>query len=139
MDRLQVAEQYKKALQMYAQTVTDEEALVIATVYPEYKVGKKYKANEVFASGVNNVGDPQLYRVLQEHTSQEDWIPSETPSLYKAIGLNDEGYPIWSQPTGVHDAYNTGDIVEYNGELYKSLVDGNVYAPDTYTDGWEKL
>lgn len=139
MNRLQVAEQYKKALQMYAQTVTDEEALVIATVYPEYEVGKKYKANEMFTSGVNSVGDPQLYRVLQENTSQEDWIPSETPSLYKAIGLNDEGYPIWSQPTGVHDAYNTGDIVEYNGELYKSLIDGNVYAPDTYTDGWEKL
>ena len=34
MDRLQAAEQFKKALQMHAQTLTDEQAMEIATVYP---------------------------------------------------------------------------------------------------------
>lgn len=24
-----------------------------------------------------------------------------------------------------------------NGTLYKSLIDGNVYAPDAYPAGWE--
>ena len=43
----------------------------------------------------------------------------------------------WNQPTGAHDAYNTGDIVNYNGTLYKSLIDGNVWAPDAYPAGWE--
>ena len=58
-------------------------------------------------------------------------------SLYDAIGLDDSGYAVWSAPTGAHDAYNTGDIVNYNGTLYKSLIDGNVYAPDAYPAGWE--
>lgn len=35
-------------------------------------------------------------------------------------------YPEWKQPTGEHDAYNTGDIVRYNGALYRSLIYGNV-------------
>jgi hypothetical protein len=137
MNKLQVAEQYRKALQMYAQTVTDAEAMEIATVYPKYEVGRLYKANEMFIHGENSVGDPQLFRVVQEHTSQVDWIPSETPALYTPIGLNDAGYPVWSKPTGSHDAYNIGDIVDYNGVLYKSLIDGNIWSPDEYPSGWE--
>lgn len=135
--KLQAAEQMRRALQMFVQTLTDEQAMEVATVYPAYAVGKKYVADEMFTYGVNDVGDPQLYRVVSEHTSQEDWIPDVTPALYTPIGLNDEGYPVWSQPTGAQDAYMTGDIVDYNGTLYKSLIDGNVYSPDDYPVGWE--
>ena len=46
-------------------------------------------------------------------------------------------YPEWVQPTGGHDAYKTGDIVMYNGTAYRSLIDGNVWAPDAYPQGWE--
>ena len=46
-------------------------------------------------------------------------------------------YPAWVQPTGGHDAYQTGDIVDYNGTLYQSTIDGNVWAPDAYPAGWK--
>lgn len=137
MNKLQVMEQFGKALQMFCQSLTDEQAMEVATVYPKYEVGKLYKPNEMFTYGVNDVGDPQLYRVVSEHTSQEDWTPNVTPALYTPIGLTEEGYPIWSKPTGSHDAYNIGDIVDYNGTLYKSLIDGNVYSPEEYPAGWE--
>lgn len=137
MNRLQAAEQFRKALQMFAASLTDEQALEIASVYNPWEVGKRYAVGEFLTYGFNSVGDPQLYKVVQEHTSQADWTPDLTPSLYDTIGLDESGYPIWSQPTGVHDAYNTGDIVNYNGVLYKSLIDGNVYSPDVYAAGWE--
>lgn len=135
---LQAAEQFRKALQMFAASLPDEQAMEVAMVYPPYVVGKAYKADEMFTYGTNSVGDPQLYRVVQDHTSQADWAPDATPALYTAIGLNESSYPVWSQPTGAHDAYNTGDIVDYNGTLYKSLIDGNVYSPDEYPAGWEE-
>lgn len=134
---MKAAEQSRKALQKYAQTLSDEEAMEIATIYPKYEAGKAYKEKEMFTYGLNNVGDPQLYRVVQAHTSQEDWKPDITPTLYTPIGLDEEGYPIWAQPTGAHDAYNKGDIVDRNGTLYISTIDGNVYAPETYPAGWE--
>ena len=137
MNKLQSAEQLRKVLQMFAQSLTDEQAMEVATVYPKYVVGKAYKADEMFTYGVNGVGDVQLYRVVQDHTSQADWTPDVTPALYTPIGLNEKGYPVWSQPTGGHDAYNIGDIVDYNGTLYKSRIDGNVYSPDAYPQGWE--
>ena len=139
MNKMQAAEQMRKALQFFTQTLTDEQAMEIATVYPVYEVGKKYKADEMFIYGENAVGDPQLYRVVQEHTAQVDWTPDKTPALYTPIGLDAEGHPIWSKPTGSHDAYNMGDIVDYNGTLYKSLIDGNVYSPEEYPQGWEEV
>lgn len=137
MKKIQAAEQLRRAIQMFAQSLTNDEAMEIACVYPQYKVNKAYKAKEMFVYGVNSVGDPQLYRVISDHTSQADWTPSATAALYEPIGLTEEGYPVWSKPSGAHDAYNNGDIVDYNGILYKSLIDGNVYSPDEYPAGWE--
>ena len=137
MNRLQAAEQLRRALQMFAATLTEEQALEIATVYPVWEANHAYQVGDIISYGTNSAGDPQLYKVVQAHTSQADWTPDATPALYDAFGLDDGGYPIWSQPTGAHDAYNTGDIVNYNGTLYKSVIDGNVWAPDAYPQGWE--
>lgn len=137
MNKLQAAEQLRKAIQMFAATLTDEQAMQIACVYDVYQVNKSYKVDDLFTYGTNSVGDPQLYRVVQAHTSQADWTPNTTPALYTPIGLDDSGYDIWSKPTGAHDAYNIGDIVNYNGTLYKSVINGNVWSPDEYPAGWE--
>ena len=122
---------------MFAATLTDEQALEVATVYPRWETGKTYAVGDIISYGENGVGDPQLYKVVQAHTSQEEWTPDAAAPLYDAFGLDDQGYPVWSQPSGAHDAYNTGDIVSHNGTLYKSAIDGNVWAPDAYPQGWE--
>ena len=48
-----------------------------------------------------------------------------------------EEWPAWVQPTGAHDCYNTGDKVTYNGQHYVSKIDGNVWSPSAYPQGWE--
>lgn len=136
MNRLQAAEQFRKALQMFAASLDDEKAMEVATIYDPWMAGKAYSVGDFVTYGENSVGDPQLYKVVQAHTSQADWTPNVTSSLFTAIGLDDAGYPVWSQPTGAHDAYNKGDIVDYNGTLYQSLIDGNVYSPEAYPAGW---
>ena len=136
MDRLQAAEQFRRALQMFAASLDDEKAMEVATIYDPWAEGKAYAVGDFVTYEENSVGDPQLYKVVQDHTAQADWKPDATPALYVAIGLDDSGFPVWSQPTGAHDAYNNGDIVDYNGTLYQSLIDGNVYSPDAYPAGW---
>lgn len=136
MNRLQAAEQLRKALQIFAATLTDERALEIATVYPAWRTGWAYSVGEIISYGTNSLGDPQLYKIVQAHTSQAEWTPDATPALYEAFGLDESGYPLWAQPSGAHDAYNAGDIVNYNGTLYQSTINGNVWAPDVYPAGW---
>ena len=140
------ANQYKsmaelrRALQLFAATLYDKEetAVEIASLYPVWAADKQYKANDIVQYGTNSVGDPQLYLVLQAHKSQSDWLPDATASLYKKMGISESGYPIWTQPLCAVDAYNLGDIVSYNGKLYKSIINANVWSPDTYPAGWEE-
>ena len=79
----------------------------------------------------------KLYRCVQGHTSQEGWEPDKTPALWTEVALPGE-IPVWKQPTGAQDAYNTGDKVHYpdkDGPVYVSTVDANVWEPGVY--GWE--
>lgn len=92
-----------------------------------YKVGQIRNHNDV------------LYKVVQDHTSQSDWLPSNTPSLYEPVIITENGYEEWKKPNGAHDAYNKGKIVVFKGKLYKSLIDGNTYSPEEYPAGWEVL
>ena len=142
-NKVQAALELRKALQIFLSTLDADtnaaEMMEVATVFPKYQIGKAYKVKEVFAYGENSVGDPQLYTVLQAHTSAAEWTPDTATSLYKAIGMTEEGYPEWVQPLGASDAYNTGDIVSYNGTLYKSLIDGNTWSPEAYPQGWEAV
>lgn len=138
-NKLQNAEQMRKALQFFIRSLSDEEAMIVATVYEAWAANKAYIAQEICSYGENEVGDPQLYRCVQAHTSQEDWTPDISPSLWSAIGIADDGIPVWSQPTGAHDAYNIGDKVHYpdkDGPVYESLIDGNIYSPEVYPQGW---
>ena len=138
----QYAEQFRSAVQEFAATLPEEKAMEIATVYPEWDGnGHAYAINDYCIYGENQVGDPQLYRCLQAHTSQSDWTPDVSVSLFKAVGIADDDIPIWSQPVGAEDAYMKGDKVHYpdaEGDVYESLIDGNVWSPEAYPAGWEK-
>ena len=48
-----------------------------------------------------------------------------------------EEYPPYVQPTGAHDAYNTGDKITYNGKKYECQMNGCVWNPDDYPQGWK--
>lgn len=143
MDKLQAVRELRRAIQLFLSTLDPEKhtetLLEVPTVFPAYKVGHAYKIKDVFSYGTNAVGDPQLYQVLQAHTSAEQWPPDTATSLYKKIGVSSGGYPEWVQPLGATDAYNKGDIVSYKGGLYRSTIDNNVWAPDAYPAGWEEV
>ena len=133
---MQAAEQLRRAMQLYVATLPEEKALEVASVYPAWEANRAYAVGEIISYGINSVGDPQLYKIVQAHTSQAQWTPDAVPSLYDAFGLDESGYPLWTQPSGAHDAYNAGDIVNYNGKLYQSTINGNVWSPDVYPAGW---
>lgn len=51
-----------------------------------------------------------------------------------------EEYPPYVQPTGAHDAYNTGGKMTYtDGFRYICKEDGCVWPPDVYPNGWERV
>ena len=121
----------KKMLSPSIESLSDEEALEVAALYPtwiskvnqEVKIGERYWYNE------------KLYKVIQTHTVQNDWTPDITKSLWVEVSI--EEYPEWIQPIGSQDAYNAGDKVKHNNKHWESTVDANVWEPGT--NGTESL
>lgn len=65
-------------------------------------------------------------------------IESGSPQESKEPPVEDE-YPEYVQPTGAHDAYNEGDKITFEGEKYTCKMNGCVWSPKDYPDGWEKV
>lgn len=124
--QIELLQQVSLALSYMAQNDTnlsDEQALAISAIYPAWHTGVDYRTGQV----VNF--NAQLYRCVQDHLSQDGWAPNVAVSLWSPIRYNDEGVEQWTQPTGAHNAYNVGDVVEHNSKRWKSLVNGNVWEP----------
>lgn len=50
-----------------------------------------------------------------------------------------EEYPEYVKPSGAHDAYNTRDKITFEGKKYICKMDGCVWSPEEYPQGWEKV
>ena len=139
VDKKFLAKQMNRFLQMTVQSakLDDDKAMEVADLYPTWKPKKAYVVDEIIKYGVNADNETQLYKVIQAHTSQDDWTPNTTSSLYKKIGFTDSGVSIWTQPLGSTDAYVKGDKVSFEEKIWVSTVDANVWQPGVY--GWEEV
>ena len=129
---LEKAREIRSQLDILTSEMTDEQALQSRILFREwngngiiYEVGQRVTYNEI------------LYKVLQPHTSQVDWTPDVTPSLYTKVLIPDENIiPEWIQPDSTN-GYMIGDKVIYNGQVYESLIDNNIWSPIDYPAGWQ--
>ena len=143
-EQLYMAKQMNKAMKLALENtpLDDSEMMEVADMYDAWAPGIQYKADKIVKYGKNIDGDTQLYLVLQAHTSQADWTPDVAVSLFKPIGMGDDGIPVWTQPYGSEDAYQTGDRVHFPTEsdpVYESTMDNNVWSPEAYPQGWKKI
>ena len=115
------------------ENLTDEQALAIPQIYADWTAERAYIAGERYL--YNGV----LYKVLQSHQGQADWTPDVSPSLFAEVLIPDpEVIPDWVQPESTN-GYMTGDKVRYEGHVYESLIDNNVWSPVAYPQGWQQI
>ena len=123
------ARELRKKIEFAAALMSDSDAWNVPELFPAwsgdgvaYNIGDRVKYNG------------KLFKVIQAHTSQSDWTPSSAVSLFVEVSDPAIEWPEWKQPTGGHDAYNTGDKVSHNNKHWISNVDANVWEPGVY--GW---
>ena len=115
--------------------LSDKEAVNLEMFYPEWQVGFDYKKGWIVQY------DGSLYRIGQDHTSQEQWIPGETgtEALYSKIEI-EGNYEVWKAWDGVSGSYSKDQIVKdpTDDQLYRSKIDSNVWGPPSeQPDYWE--
>ena len=134
MTLLELARKLRPYIEKAAMFLTDEDALEAVDLFPRwsaehglYKVGDKVKYEEI------------LYRCIQEHNSQEMWYPTAAPSLWAKVLIPDENViPEWEQPDSTNP-YMIGDKVMFEGKVYESIIDNNIWSPAAYPGGWQEI
>ena len=125
---------YKGQYTSILSNVSEAVALKMVDYFPmwngdsvNYEIGQKVQYDGV------------LYSVLQAHTSQADWTPPTATGLFAKVLTSEDGTPLpWEQPDSTN-GYKTGDRVIYDGKIYESKIDNNVWSPEAYPDGWELI
>lgn len=122
------ARKLRAAIEAAAVSLDDRTASTVPELYPGWDPSKPYTAGDrVRYGGV-------LYKCLQAHTAQETWTPTASPSLWaQVLG---ETLSEWTQPDSTNP-YMKGDKVIFNGQIYVSVIDNNVWSPSAYPAGWE--
>jgi hypothetical protein len=129
----------KRILQKIVEPIlTDEQNLTEQDIIDATTLYKQWRVDIVYSIGDKFIYDSQLYKVVQAHTSQSDWLPNSTPALYTKYVPAGVIAP-WVQPTGAQDAYMIGDKVSFEGSNYESVIDNNVWSPTIYPAGWTLL
>lgn len=115
-------------------SVSDAVAEKIPDVFPSWDSNAKAykKSDRVEYNGV-------LYKVLQDHTSQASWTPTDAPSLFAKVLTSTDGTPKeWEQPDSTNP-YMKGDRVIFEGKIYESTIDNNVWSPTAHPQGWKEI
>lgn len=135
MTLIELAQKLRPFIEKAAIFLDDADALEATNLFPNWTVNKAdgYKVGErVRYEGI-------LYKCLQDHTPQENWTPIAAASLWAKVLIPDENViPEWEQPSA-NNAYNTGDKVMFEGKVYESLIDNNVWSPSAYPAGWKEI
>lgn len=118
-----------------AEDVSDVQAARLVALFDVFDPdGHAYAVGDVAAF------DGVLYRVVQAHKSQADWTPDKTPALWTPVRETKSTTPDpFVQPTGAADAYSVGDRVTFEGSVWESVIDANVWSPTAYPAGWKKV
>lgn len=90
-----------------------------------YATGARVRHNgEIWTSTADN-------NVWEPGTVNAPWISDSEAQQEPTIAE-------WTQPDSTNP-YMTGDRVSYNGDIYESLIDNNIWSPETYPAGWQLI
>lgn len=134
MTLIELARKLRPYIEKAALSLDDTDALEAKELYPQwsedvvnYEVGQRVRYDGI------------LYKVLQKHTSQPNWTPTNAPSLFAKVLIPDpEVIPDWEQPDSTNP-YMRGDKVKFDGKVYESVIDNNIWSPAAYPAGWSLI
>ena len=132
---MQEARAMRASIDSITADMPDEKAIENTVLF------KQWNGNGIYYTAKERLSyNGVLYTVLIDHTSQPDWSPEVAVSLFAKVLAPDPDKPEpWEKPDSTNP-YNKGDkVIWTDGEIYESLIDGNIWSPEEYPAGWKKV
>lgn len=119
---------------MASEITDDTVAITIQELYDDWSGKSVY-----YEKGIYLRFEKVLYKVIINHTSQENWTPLNAPSLYAKVLTDVSGVILpWEQPDSTN-GFKTGDKVTHKGKTWISTADENIWEPGAVGAPWEEV
>lgn len=129
------AEKYRSIIEEAVVSLDDKRASEGVTFYPTLKAD-----NTLIKAGTRINFGGELLKAAVDLWDIEENTPENAPTLWEEIQYH-EGIRIIPETITATTAFALGELGYWkaDGKTYKSLIDANVYTPEVYPDGWEKV
>lgn len=126
--KLHEALAYRAKIENAAAFQDDENALESIELFPKWTVGIAVKAGERYRH------QSLLWRVVQDHTTQADWEPQNTPALWTEVSLDE--WPDIPENIPSTAPWMSGDKGTWKGQHYICQLDNCVWNPEQLPSAW---
>ena len=114
-------------------TLTDQQASLVVDLYPSLKCN-----NKLVKAGTRIQWKDEIKKATVDLWDTVENNPDNAPSLWESLDYK-EGYRMIPSIITVTIAFSLGECGWWDGILYKSLIDNNVWTPAAYPAGWEVI
>lgn len=133
MDHIETARRLRKIIEKVIISVDDKTSSEAVELLPVLK-----NDSSLISAGTRINHNGTVKRATVDLWDTEQNNPDNSPSLWEDLIYKD-GYRIIPDIFNVTNAFAKDEIGWWKDELFKSLVDANVYTPEQYALNWEKL
>ena len=133
MTVLQQVQALRAALDTLAENATDAVASATVMAFPRLKEngGLIRAGSRINWNGVVKKAAVDLWDIRENN-------PDNAPQLWEDLPYLD-GFRIIPDVITAAGAFSRGETGWWEGALYRSVTEGNVYTPAQYPDNWEKV
>lgn len=133
MSIIENARRFRKAMMGIASALDDVKASTAPDMFPRLK-----QDGSLIPNGTRINWNGQLKRASVDLWDIAENSPDNAPELWENINYRD-GYRIIPETITATLAFSEGECGWWGDKLYRSKIDGNVYTPAQYPDGWETV
>ena len=121
------------ALVKMRESVSDASASASPYLYPTLKAN-----GSLIKSGTRINHNGTIKRAAVDLYDTAENTPNNAPSLWEDIEYK-EGYRLIPETITAGTAFTKDECGWWKDKLYKSLIDSNIWTPDTYPSGWKEV
>lgn len=123
----------RSIVEQAATSLDDKTASTAATLFPRLK-----QDGALVKAGTRINWNGTVKRVAVDLWDTEENNPDNAPALYDDLPYKD-GYRIIPATITAGGAFLLDEFGWWDGELYKSTINNNVWTPAQYAAGWVKV
>ena len=130
---LAAARRWRKYIEKAVQSLDDKDASEVPTLFPRLK-----QDGSLVRAGTRICHNGEVKKAAVDLWDTADNSPDRATTLWETLDYKD-GYRIIPSVITVTGAFAKGERGWWNGKLYESKVESNVYTPEQYADNWTEV